>query len=447
MYVREKACYDISFIVRSKDDSQLVLKSGIEQENIFSLDDGIRSLQNKEKIDYDKLNSIMDDEIPSIHNMILGDHIVSKLPYEEAIAYTEHLVNKFESFYDYVNPSVVIGCHDGIHSSIGCAVAKANNIPWFALSFCALPIGYVAFRDRIVPDKMVCIHQQKRQELLNFAEKTLQEFEMRTLEIPAYVSSHNVRLALMRLPNQLKKGLSIFKQTYFGGLNRYLDYDFKYLFKQFFRKKKNMLLLPKKWFLTEPPSEPFVFFGLHMQPETTIDVYAPFYSNQFHMIELITRAMPVTHKLLVKLHKSDADNYSRHQLKKLKKLPRLELVDPNSSSRSFIENCSLLITITGNMGLEGALLGKSVIIFGKKNIEYFPNVTRVKDMTDFPALIRSKLDSEKPSRDLLVESYANYLKPYFKATSNYWKRGNISTKEKDRFKEFLQSLETYLTNY
>ena len=49
----------------------------------------------------------------------------------------------------------------------------------------------------------------------------------------------------------------------------------------------------------------------------------------------------------------------------------------------------------------------------------------VKDMTDFPALIRSKLDSEKPSRDLLVESYANYLKPYFKATSNYWKRGNI----------------------
>src|SRR5208283_750872 len=38
--------------------------------------------------------------------------------------------------------------------------------------------------------------------------------------------------------------------------------------------------------LEGPASGPYVLFGLHMQPESSIDVWAPFFSNQMWVIEL-----------------------------------------------------------------------------------------------------------------------------------------------------------------
>ena len=78
-------------------------------------------------------------------------------------------------------------------------------------------------------------------------------------------------------------------------------------------------MFPKKLFLNEPPKEPYIFFGLHMQPETTIDVYAPFYSNQFAIIESISRSIPPTHALLV----NDA-------AKKIKKAGVAQIVSTNT---------------------------------------------------------------------------------------------------------------------
>jgi len=99
------------------------------------------------------------------------------------------------------------------------------------------------------------------------------------------------------------------------------------------------------------------------------------------------------------------------------------------------------------MGLEGALLGKPVLIFGKKNYEHFPNVTRIDDITNLPKLIREKLLEQRPSRDSIITAYKQYLKPYFRASTNVWKRGNTSQEEKNGFVELFHSLEKYLQNH
>ncbi len=442
LYVRDICSYQISFIVRSKRDVDLLQTCGVPTNRIFCLSDDIL----KESIipDVSYLNSLVKEDVPTIHNMIMSDHIVNKLPYSEGLSYATYLSRKIQLLYREIKPSVVIGCHDGMHSSIGCAIAKAEKIPWFALSFCQMPPGYVALRKGIVPDKMVCLREQKDEDLHKLAEKILCNFENKQLKPIAYVSSFNIQIATQRFPEQLREGFRRFKKTYFGGLNKYLEYDFKFILKQFVRKKKNMLRFPKNWFLKEPPSEPYVFFGLHMQPESTIDVYAPFYSDQFNTIEKIVRSIPPTHNLLVKLHISDADNYSRRQLRLLSRYPGVKLVAPNVSSRKFIDKSSAIITITGNMGLEGALLGKPVLIFGKKNYEHFPSVTRIGDITKLPNLLKQKLTEQRPSRDSIITAYKQYLKPYFRASTNVWKRKQTSQEEKDGFVELFQSLEKYL---
>ena len=442
-YVRDKCNYQLSFIVRSARDGNSLLNSGISHENIYYLNEDVVKTPNIRDVEYLSILG-REEDVPTIHNMIMSDRVVNKLPYADGIAYAAHLARRFKSLYQELTPSVVIGGHDGMHSAIGSAVAKAEAIPSFAFNFSTVPSGYVALGTGIVPTENVCLREQKDDDLYNLAEKTLRNFENKQIKTPAYISAHNIGLATQRLPEQLREAFRVFKATYFGELNKYLDYDFKFILKQYVRKRKNMLRLPQKWFLKEPPSEPYVFFGLHMQPESSIDVYAPFYSNQFDTIEKIARSIPPTHNLLVKLHISDADNYSRTQLMSLLRLPGVKLVAPSVSSREFIERSSAVITIVGTMGLEGALLGKPVLIFGKRDYENFPSVTRIGDLTNLPELMRLKLAEKKPSRDLIVDAYKKYLNFYFRATHNDWRKEDLSHAEKDGFVEVFRSLEKYL---
>jgi hypothetical protein len=443
MYVQDTCNYHISFIARSKDDVNSLMKSGISQDKIHCLTECIS--KRPVGLDVDYLNSLVQEGVPTIHNMIMSDHIVSKLPYTEGLTYASNLAWGFHDMYKEIKPSVIIGCHDGIHSSIGCAVAKMVKAPWFALSFCPIPAGYVALRKGIVPDEMVCLRNTNDKEISKLALKLISAFEVNKLKPITYISAYSMSLAIKRFPKQLKEGINRFKKTYSGGLNKYLEYDFKFVLKQFIRKKINLLTTPNSCYIRDPQKKPYIFFGLHMQPETTIDVYAPYYSDQFNTIKMIARSIPITHNLLVKLHISDADNYSRKQWRILCRLPGVKLVAPNVSSRKFIEKSSLVITITGNMGLEGALLGKQVLMFGKKNYEHFPNVTRVVDITNLPNLIIQKLGEKRPTRESIIAAYKEYLKPYFKASKNNWKREFTTLQEKDGFVELFQSLKIFLS--
>lgn len=442
LYVQEKCDYQFSFIVRSKRKVPSLLNTGISHGSIYCLSED--KIKEPDMHDIAYLSSLELEDVPTIHNMIMSDRVVNRLPYADGIAYASHLARRFKSLYKELSPSVVIGGYDGMHSAIGFAVAKAEAIPWFALRYSPIPRGYTALNPRLYPKEMVCLREQKDEDLYKLAEKTLRDFKNKQIKTPASISAHNIGLATQRLPGQLREAFRVFKATYFGDLNKYLEYDFKFILKQYVRKRKNMLRLPKKWFLKEPPTSPYVFFGFHKQPESTVDVFAMFYSNQLDVVEKIARSIPPTHKLLVKLHISDADNYSRKQLQLISRLPGVKLVSPNASSREFIENSSAVATINGTIGLEAALLGKPVITFGKINYEIFPSVTRVVDINDLPDLIKQKLSEQKPSRDTIIDAYKKYLNPYFRATYNNWKRPEIPQEERDGFVELFQSLQKYI---
>src|SRR6267154_2563721 len=55
------------------------------------------------------LASLERDGVPTIHNMILSDRVVSKLPYEEALGYAGLLADRLFRIYEMVRPTVVIG--------------------------------------------------------------------------------------------------------------------------------------------------------------------------------------------------------------------------------------------------------------------------------------------------------------------------------------------------
>jgi hypothetical protein len=197
--------------------------------------------------------------------------------------------------------------------------------------------------------------------------------------------------------------------------------------------------------LASPPTAPFVLFGLHTQPESAIDVWAPFFSRQMWVIEILSRSLPPSHKLLVKIHKSDAARYSARDLRELQSFPGVELVEPFADARPFVEGAALVVSIQGTMGLEAALLGKPVIMLGESPVALFPSASAIGQIADLPALVREKLQATRAARSQVLDAYSEYLRPFLPASHNDWSRPQTEQEIED-YVDLFRKLRQYVAH-
>lgn len=395
------------------------------------------------------LASLEQEGVPTIHNMIMSDRVVSKLNYDDALCYTSFLTQRLFEVFSNVKPSLVIGAFDSLHASIAQAVSKRMGIPWFALHFSIIPPGFACFCDQMTPAARVKLSMQSKDETLIFAEESLRNFMTRDIEARAYIapSSRPFFGKIANFPKRLKSVISTLKKSQISEYIKFTEEKSSYniitavseLYSQS-RSRKALLSIKT---LNELPNTPYVLFGLHMQPESTIDVWAPFYSNQMRVIELLARSIPPTHKLLVKVHKSDVSNHSRKELDRMQAFPGVELIAPFADTRKFIDNADLIIAIQGTMGLEAALLGKPVIMLGESPVNMFPSASPIGKVVDLPALIRNKLKESLPNKAEILNAYVSFLAPFFPASDNEWSIRRTD-KEIDGYVNLFQLLEKHV---
>ena len=389
------------------------------------------------------LSSLEREGVPTLHNMILGDRVASALPYEEALAYATFVGKRLMELLKQTEPRAVLGGFDAIHGSMALAVARKIGIPWYALHFSVIPQGLACFCDHLSPADRVLLPGDATVPTAALAARSLEQFESRQIAAPAYIAptprSTTERLA--SLLSRIATATRVLKEGPARGLSRYTDPPTKHsitasmgLLRRSARARK---AVSRGVFLAEPPLNPYILFGLHMQPESSIDVWAPFYSNQIWVIELLSRSIPPTHKLLVKIHKSDAAKYSAAELRRMAAFPGVELVAPAADTRLLIEAADLVVLIQGTIGLEAALVGKPVIMLGRSPFALFPSVTQVGEIIDLPALVKRKLDENRPSRGDILQAYIEYLRPFGPASTNDW----TIAKEPDEINDFRRMFE------
>jgi hypothetical protein len=397
------------------------------------------------------LGSLEQNGVPTIHNMIMGDSIVSKLPYAEALGYATFLARRMFELFGAIRPSVIVGGFDGIHGSLALAVAKRMNIPWFALQFSVIPAGLAGFCDKMLPSARIALPPRPLDELKALASASLRDFEKRRIHAPAYIAPPPLPLAgkIARLPQRLR---ALQRTVRNSRSRRYLQFtearpyhSVPAAIDYFRRAARSRKALSRIHALKEPPAFPYVLFGLHLQPEVSTDVWASYFSNQVWVIELLSRSIPATHKLMVKVHKSDIANYSAEQYAKMQSFPGVELVGPFADTREFIEKADLIVSIQGTMGLEGALIGKPVIMLGDSPFAILPSVSRIGEITDLPSLMRKKLAESPPSRAQILDGYASFLAPYLPASYNDW-RVHITDGEIDHYVLLFDALKRYVAD-
>lgn len=387
--------------------------------------------------------------VPTIHNMIMGDRVIAALAYAEALKYATFLARRLIDLFEELRPSVVVGSFDALHSGLALAVARHLNIPWVAPNFSVIPSGLACFCDRMSPAARVPLAERSPADTRSLAEKSLHSFEARSTRAPAYVAPEprSVAKELGRLPRRMSAIVNTVRRARSGELTKFVaernDYSVSAAVAHLYRTRAAWRAIARIQTLTTPPSAPFVLFGLHMQPESSIDVWAPFFSNQLWVIELLSRSIPPSHRLLIKIHKSDAARYSRRLLRRMLAYPGVSLVEPFADSLDFIQRADVVTAIQGTMGLEAALLGKPVIMLGDSPVTVFPSASHVGELDELPALMRRKLKERRPDRSEIVAAFAEYLAPFRPASHNDWTMQR-DEKQIDGYVELFSELKRYL---
>ena len=141
---------------------------------------------------------------------------------------------------------------------------------------------------------------------------------------------------------------------------------------------------------------PFVYYPLQHEPERTILLDAPFHTQQIDVITNVSKSLPVQYQLYVKEHFSMRTEAWRDTsfYKQILSLPNVTLVHPSVDSKSLIQNCSLVATITGTSALEAGFHNKPAIVFADASFSYLPFINKVTDIEKLPDIIKESLTAK-----------------------------------------------------
>ncbi|MFH1933656.1 MAG: hypothetical protein ABIN18_19025 [Pseudomonadota bacterium] len=136
--------------------------------------------------------------------------------------------------------------------------------------------------------------------------------------------------------------------------------------------------LPQSWFKYPEPDydiktssalaclkDLLCYLPLHMEPESTILMFSPWLRDQIEMCRLISQALPVGWKILVKENLAMKGMRPLDYYRKLKALPNVVLVSPEVNSTSLVLAARVTVTLTGTASNEAAILGKPSIALGR----------------------------------------------------------------------------------
>ncbi len=167
------------------------------------------------------------------------------------------------------------------------------------------------------------------------------------------------------------------------------------------------------------------FFGLHVQPENSIDVLGSYVSDQLKLIKDIRRALPFDVTLVIKEHPNCLGMRNPKFFRELRKIPNVKLVRHDISTFELYRKVSLVLTVSGTVAYEAGLLGIPAVTFspmyfgGLSSVQYCADLAGLKDLAS-RLLDGFERDVEADSAfmtSLAAKSYdAYWADPYFDDT-------------------------------
>ena len=175
------------------------------------------------------------------------------------------------------------------------------------------------------------------------------------------------------------------------------------------------------------PSDRYVYFPLHKQPEATTAPLGGDYQDQRLAVRLLSQELPEGWKLYVKEFPHQKESHrSQEFYAELRSLGNVELIKRNVDSLGLVEGAEFTATVTGTATLESFMLGKPAVLFGYSIFTNADGIFDVKTRQDLRVAIDDICGGRTISEeDKVALMYAinrvclkAYLEPYKPAVRN-----------------------------
>jgi hypothetical protein len=203
--------------------------------------------------------------------------------------------------------------------------------------------------------------------------------------------------------------------------------------------------LPK---LKDIGDQPFIFFPLQVEPESSLQGQSPEFLCQLNAIVAISRSLPARYRLVVKEHLSAIGRRPRDFCGQIMALKNVIMMDVRELGKDVVDKAALVTTITGTAGLEAAIVGKPVICFGRHNsYNILPHVRVITDESQIKGCLDEMLSEDFDLEKSAIDG-ARYLQAVKQASFDLKNYNHLTGKgyEGHEVDECMRKLETSLTD-
>jgi hypothetical protein len=171
-------------------------------------------------------------------------------------------------------------------------------------------------------------------------------------------------------------------------------------------------------FVRLQPTGKYAFMTLHLQPEASTSIGAPFFVNQQAVVENVSRALPLDWRLVVKAHPTMLGREPNSFYRRIARIPNVDLVATSADTRALIVGATAVVAIFGTSGFEALLLGRKTFVFGSPIWSMCRGVTRCTDFTQLHGLLVDAEHYEADNADIAAYLQAVHDNS-FAADKNY----------------------------
>jgi hypothetical protein len=378
--------------------SQWLRENGVPDRRICEVLDNNNNIKN----DTDAkqiLRDIEQPDLPSIKSIILMDRVVRHANFKDALCYLAQSKRMIQRFLTENEIDLVSSGRDTTLQLLTMLICKKIGIFWGCVTRTKLPserFGLTTTHEGAEFHKVRDPNEKDYSIAKRWFESYCCDIKMKPKAVPKikgygrYYSELKRYFTVLRIHlahrMRTKADRKIPGRTYWLPTRNYLKELLNYAY------YKHLLR-----FYT-PTDEPFVLYGLHRQPESSIDVRGAFFDEQMTLIKQIARSLTLNHKLYVKVHFSDVAGNSPQFFRQIMNFPGVKLINPDVNSKELIKKASLIVTNSSAMGQEGGYLGRPVIVMSRMFWNKLPTVRYCSSPPELPHLINAMI-CDPPNAD------------------------------------------------
>jgi hypothetical protein len=342
--------------------------------------------------------------IPSLNTILGMDRILLRYPHERALAMLAGMFEFWEEVMADVRPDGVFGEFSTAAELIGWHVARTSGIHSVMPHIAPMPgrffllhdpsgvwepmrRRYNEFRIQGLPAAAAETADAYIQRVRATREKP--EFMRSSLRPPTSIGVSRLVKRAGRIPARVGSWLKdgTFEVGSYHGTNPLYSvaYDAARITRHIVAERTNF----------DPTGDlsNAVYYPLQSQPEYSLDVRAPFLTNQLAVIENIARSVPAGMRVVVKDHPEMQGRRPLAFYRAVGRIPNVSVLSPSVDSHELIARARAVVTITGTATWESQIYGKPAVLIGTVAYGFVDGLFKCASMSDLPDQIVQAIEA------------------------------------------------------